>query len=157
MKISLSKQEYKDLMLLASLGERVVCMDELPEDYTELQQNMAQALSSLLSYAHGFELGELVECDERGMYSLKDEPAFEMLDFLKEYDESYAFWEVSSDVLARRDMSERYTKQEWEALPPEKQFMSLLEREEWYEKEWEKHGIERLRVVEGEKKRGKKK
>lgn len=146
MKIDISKQEYADLILMASIGERVICNDTSLDDYTDEQRSVKETLSTLCRHAHAYGLGEMVE-EYEGEWHLTEDAIQEVFERMDEYEEEYVFWETGAKLLAQRDCAEKYAEEEWSALPVEERRKIMLEKRMEYLKEWEEHGYSRLRIV----------
>lgn len=147
MKINLSKQEYANLLLMASIAERVICTDTRLDEYDERQESVTQTLESLCAYAPLFGMGDVVETVD-GIMDLTQEYMEETFEILQEYEEEYVFWETGALLFARRDCSEKYSEAEWEALDEDVARRILFDTRMKYLKEWEDHGYARLRIVE---------
>ena len=102
MKINFTKQEYQDLMVMAFIGQRVICMDTLLSEYSAMQKSVTKTCSALCRYADQFGMGSMVE-EYDGECDFTEEAMDLPFDLLQEYEEEYVFWETGADLLARRD------------------------------------------------------
>ncbi|NTW30884.1 MAG: hypothetical protein HGA33_06385 [Candidatus Moranbacteria bacterium] len=64
--------------------------------------------------------------------------------------EDHTFWEESIDRLAERDYFERYSDEERAGMSRKERMKKIWECEEVWGNEFEKHGLDRLRIVDGE-------
>jgi hypothetical protein len=147
MKIELTKEQYKELLVLVSLGSyiRGAHADKHGEKYDDSEMS-----AYLLKYAKDFGLeklaekflGKLIETDEFG----------EEIDEMREEYEEDEFWHRLITLLGQRDFFRTHTEEDiekidkkgkWGSLPKE-----IMDYYAKYEKEFEKHGVERLEIKE---------
>ena len=147
MKINLTRQEYCDLLLMATLGERVICMDTSLDEYSEMQNSVTQTLSTFCRYADQFDVGDMVEFYD-GECDLTEQAMELPLSLLEDYEENFVFWETGATLLARRDWSEIYSDEESEGMEEFERYRKFLDMRLRYFREWEEHGYDRLRIVE---------
>lgn len=145
MKILLSNQEFADLLLLAAIGERVICNDTLLTHYDQRQKRVEKLLSTLSSYAPSFGMGDQVESDGEDGRNPTEEYYQEIFELLDEY-EQHQSWEVMSGLLAHRDLAREYEESKWEKLPVEERREISFRKRMKYLGEFEEHGVERLFV-----------
>ncbi len=148
MKIDLSKQEYADLLLMAAIGERVICNDTLLNEYDKRQKSVSKTLNALCEYAKDFGMEDAIEIWQ-GKTHLSEHYIFGVFDIMQEYEEEYVFWETGAVLLARRDFSETYSEAEWNAMDDEEARRIFFDMRMKYLSEWEEYGYDRLRIVEG--------
>lgn len=144
MKINFTKKQYEDLLKLVYMGDWMTNANRT-EDHTERFEELE---SYLFSFAKDFGLEEYADADDPGRVypSRLFEEEIGLRELIDEYDNE-TFWDELPDHLGERDFFEKFTKEEIEAMDPEKLFMERMECIINWEKEFEEHGIERLRAV----------
>jgi hypothetical protein len=144
MKIELTKEQYKELLILVSLGSyiRGAYADKHGEKY-----NDSEMTAYLLKYAKDFGLEKLVE-NFKGTLIETDEFGEEIDEIIEEYDED-EFWHRLITLLGQRDFYREADKEELEKIR-KSEFGSLPKRIQnyyaKYEKEFEKYGVDRLEI-----------
>ncbi len=149
MKIEFSKEEYLKLLDMVNIADWVIHSfttgeGEGTREYRELQ-------AKIFSFAQEYGLDDLVELFE-GSYEptrkFEDEsPAF---DFIEEYEEE-VFWDELIDRLTQRDMEVKHGE-DWldEIFENEELFREYQDKLLEYEEEFEKYGLDRLKLLEDE-------
>ncbi|OGS18189.1 MAG: hypothetical protein A3J83_04160 [Elusimicrobia bacterium RIFOXYA2_FULL_40_6] len=146
MKIELTKKQYKELLVLVSLGSyiRGAYADKHDEKYDDSEMS-----AYLLKYAKDFNLEKLAE-NFQGTLIETDEFGDEIDKIMEEYDED-EFWHRLITLLGQRDFYIEADKKELAEIKKDK-FGWLPKRIQdyyaKYEKEFEKHGVERLEIKE---------
>jgi len=144
--INLSKDEFRDLIVMVYIAEWVLNAHKIGEDprtvrYEELEQKLFK-----LAIKNG--LDDLVEYDEKYKTHFPTRELEEGLArvFIDEYDND-SFWEELASRLATRDFVNRYGGFEvaWE-LPVERRLMELGELDAKYSDEFVEHGLARIRI-----------
>ena len=143
MKITLTSAEYRLLLDLVYLGDWMVSAHDEHEagapagKYDSLVQK-------ILSYANEAELSALVErAPEDGKLYLTRQVEDGVMDVIYEYDET-SFWMELVERLVERDV--RATQPDGH-LPAIKEYVELAgPLEERYTREFESHGVERLKL-----------
>lgn len=144
MEINLSRGQFETVIKAAHLGNWLVNAIRVPGSYVREFEELEQFL---LSLAHGSGLHDIVEFDPTlSQFFEKDEILEKLQPFIDEYNDE-AFWDGLVDRLADRDFSETYGDAA-KRMDQNEQFGKLSEFVERYEAEVEKHGIERLRILE---------
>jgi hypothetical protein len=145
MKIELTKEQYKELLVLVSLGSyiRGAYADKHDEKYDDSEMS-----AHLLKYAKDFGLEKLAE-NFHGKLIEANKFGEEIDNIMEEYDED-EFWHRLITLLGQRDFFRTHTKKDmekidkkgkWGALPKE-----ITDYYAKYEKEFEKHGVDRLEI-----------
>jgi hypothetical protein len=143
-KVEFSPDQFKSLMELVYLGEWMANAIRLPDEHVEQFEEVQQYVFSL---AGRFGLGGAVEFDERlGAFVPTNEFEEAMDGYIVEYDNE-TFWEELVHRLADRDLFYEYGEAVG-AMTIEQQIEKREPLVERYEREFEEHGVERLRVVE---------
>jgi hypothetical protein len=141
--MTLSRDQYEKLMDLVYLGNWLVNSyrgDNRLEEYDKLAE-------SILSFAPSAGLQDRVEFDEfEGRYSPSPKFDDEMGKFWEEYDED-VFWNMLVDGLAERDYIRKHGEETLEAIDWEDYSNKLEPFLKKYEKEIDRHGLERLEVI----------
>ncbi len=148
-KIGFKKEEFLRLLDMVNIADWVIHSFTTGEgkdtkEYRELQ-------AKIFSYAQEYGLDDLVEqfgeSYEPSRKFEDDSPAF---DFIEEYEEE-VFWDELIDRLTQRDMGEIYGE-EWldEILENEDLFREYQQKLLEYEEEFEKYGVDRLKLLDGE-------
>ncbi|GGJ00240.1 hypothetical protein GCM10010885_06830 [Alicyclobacillus cellulosilyticus] len=141
MQIELTPEQYRKLLMLIFLGEWILNGSAANEDGREAVQDVADYIYSL---AHQFGAEDWVEyCDNCGGYHANQAMEEVLLPFIDEYDEE-TFWDVLSHHLAYRDVMA--------TVGPDQEMTKELElklwrRKEQYEQEFQKHGLDHVRLV----------
>lgn len=144
MKINFTKKEYRSLLEIINVADWVMHCHETEDKDNEYKQLMKK----IRSFCKEMGAEDCLEYDEE----LDD--YFEFNDFEEEIQEKFIepydfqnFWEELAEELAARDLEEKLSKKEIEALSGMDRIFKIEEEKEKYDREFEKHGIERLRVI----------
>ncbi|MCL6548177.1 MAG: hypothetical protein K6T30_04615 [Alicyclobacillus sp.] len=146
--IELTPEQYRRLLILVFLGEWIINGSALDE---ERRKDLRDVADYIYSLADRFAAEDWVEyCSECGGHHANERMENELFPIVDEYDEE-TFWDVLSYHLAYRDvMTTAGPDQE---LTKELE-MRLWRRKEQYDQEFEKHGLDHVRLVfHGGKKR----
>jgi len=145
MKIELTKEQYLNLLKLVYLGEWMANAHRT-EDRIEKYEN---SLSQILSYAKDFGFSDYADDEEVGDGRIYPTRKFEeetgVHDLHDEYDED-TFWDELIDRLKGRDFFKHYKKEELEKMTQDEYFDNLGKFTDKWEEEFEKHGIDRLKI-----------
>jgi hypothetical protein len=146
MKITLTKKQYKELLRLVYMGNWVANSPRLADTIDVFDE----VESHIFSYVDECGLEDWAEVDEESdMMSPSSE--FEqdsgVFELIGEYNNDN-LWEGLSHLLTQRDVLEQYTQKDMEALSEEEQYNIVAAIKEQWEKEFEAHGIERLRAID---------
>jgi hypothetical protein len=148
MNISLTKQELVMLLRLANIGDWVMFAD-LEGDERDNPTALAhkKVMQKLFAAAHKAKMDNIVH------YEAKFKEYFETSvfeddyqEFINEYNER-KFWDDLSDQLAKRDLIEQIGEEAFEAMDWVERGGKLCDLSISYEKEFEKHGLERLQIL----------
>ncbi|OGQ48135.1 MAG: hypothetical protein A3I09_04505 [Deltaproteobacteria bacterium RIFCSPLOWO2_02_FULL_47_10] len=143
MQIELTKDEYRRLLIMASIGNIVINgyrTDDIIEEFEKM-------MNHLCKYAKDFGETEFVDSkpDEKGIYweTIRlDDVGHEYLD---EYDDE-AFWEELADRLASREMEKQHGKGGLAKMSKEESLKKFWEIEEMFNEEFYNNGIDNLQL-----------
>ena len=144
MEITFTKEQHENLIKLVYLGSWMV--NSIREDkgvkkFDDLEQY-------IYSFAKAAGMGKLIEYDpETKQYfpTFELEEDAEVEQYRQEYDD-YNFWEELTYALARRDFIKEYGENAIKKMSMEERFEKEQPFIEKYEEEFEKYGIERLKI-----------
>lgn len=149
MKIELTKKQFKELLLLVSLGAYV---KGAVEDMKGKYKGEDEITGYLLGYAKNFELEDMTEIFEGQL--IQSDKFSEKVDKMMDEFEEDEFWHRLVMYLGKRDFFREVSKDELKEIKkdelgwlPEK-IRDFYAR---YEKEFEKYGIERMVIDEDSK------
>lgn len=144
MKIEFSADQFRALVELAYLGNWMVNGIRVPADHVERYSQVEQYLFSL---AGQFGLRDVAEMYEP-LAARVPTAAFEerMAEWIAEYD-NQTFWDELVDRLADRDLFIEYGEA-FGALPIEQQLAKREPIVQRYEREFQEHGLDRVRIPE---------
>jgi hypothetical protein len=145
MKLDLNKKQYKELLLLVSLGEWV--RNGVADTKGEYSEKMNELRKHLLTQAREGSWDDLIE-EFEGHLLPAENINLQVEEIMEEYDED-EFWHQLMVELGQRDFFRTITNEE----------KAYIEKEKWlpprineiykkYGDEFEDHGIERLEIVE---------
>lgn len=148
MKINITKKQYWDLLRATYMADwmaNAICEADMKQD-----KGIKEIRNFVFSFAKDFGYEKYAEYDDYlkdyvATLDLDDEP--EVRELIDRYDE-HSFWEEATELLGERDYFEKYTKEELETMTHEERIDKLWECEAKWGEEFEKHGIDRLRVVD---------
>ena len=149
MKIELTENEYRLLLDLVYMADWVIHSHQPGrrgdvEDYDMLVQK-------LYSYADQAGLGALVRADRKSneyVTTRHFEEVSAAIDLLEEYDDD-TFWDALISRLAERDVYEQIEDERRDTLGIEEYWERSEPIEEAYFREFSRHSLDRLRLVEG--------
>lgn len=147
MKINISKKQYWHLLRALYIADWIANANSI--DDSEKDKEIDDLREYLYSFAKEMGYDEYVKYDnEYKKYfetnKLDDEPSIRQL--IDTYDE-HTFWEEMIDRLGDRDFFRKYTKDEILEMSREEYFDKRMECADYWEEEFEKHGVERLGVL----------
>lgn len=151
MQLELDKEELERLLELAYLGEWMLNGHHGPKDRSKEHDVVLQKL-----YAAAEEggLGYLIMTDEE-TGELKPSPAadarMDAAEFIPHYDD-HVFWDELALRLAERDLEEEVGAAVFKAMTPAERDEKVDEIAAAYDKEFDKHDVDHLRVEGGLKK-----
>ena len=145
MEIKFTKEQYENLVKLVYLGNWMInairCGSDIIEKFEDLEQY-------IFSFYKEFGLEGCIEYDEedkRFYPTGKFEMESEIEEYRQEYDNEN-FWDELISRLARRDFIRKYGEDAINKMTLEE----IMEKESYfiekYEEEFEKYGIERLKI-----------
>ncbi|GMA51480.1 hypothetical protein GCM10025857_28370 [Alicyclobacillus contaminans] len=149
MHIELTKDQYRRLLALVFLGEWVA-NGAVPHE--DRRRDLQEVADHIYSFARQFDAEDWVEyCQDCGVFHANEAMEEALLPMLDEYDED-VFWDVLSHHLAYRDVMV--------SVGPDKEFskemeMKLWRRKEQYDQEFQRHGLDHVRLVFPGGKKGK--
>lgn len=147
-KINLTKKQYWDLLRAVYMADwmaNAICERDMKED-----KGIEEIHDYVISFAKDFGYEQYVEFDkDRKRHfptaDLDDEP--QVRDLIDRYDE-HTFWDEATERLGERDFFEKYSREELEKMTHKEQFTKSWEYEVFWGKEFEEHGIDRLRIID---------
>jgi len=136
-----SEEEYRRVLVLAYLGEWVMnAIRKDPEAEAE------DTLSRLFSFCQGTSLQSLVGYDAQHETWLPTEAFEEQAHaFIDQYDDK-TFWEELTARLTERDLLEAYGERAVRGMRPEARERAASKFAQAYTREFEQHGLSRLRL-----------
>ncbi len=152
MKIELTKKQYKNLLMMSHLANDMLGIlgDVLPEEtgYKKRSLEIEDLEVYLLEHAEDFECGNMVE-NFKGRSMMKDEIYEKMHEIVDEYNE-YIFWDELTHRIGKRDFWRTVSEKERKDIERNNGWLPERIHELYakYEKEFEKHGIDRIEIVE---------
>ncbi len=139
--ISMSKKNLRLLVQHVFAGNWV-----LTSTKTERNTEMAEFYDMILGMAKNYNIIDGIEYDEEsGSYDFSGEKEEELMKPIEEYDDD-TFWEELIDKLASRDAEQKCGLENFAKLEQMARLNALWAEEEKYNKEFEKHGIDRLKI-----------
>ncbi|MBI5913111.1 hypothetical protein HY839_01575 [Candidatus Azambacteria bacterium] len=146
MKIEPTKEQYKELLLLVLLGSWV--RGGVADMRGEYSKEMDELEEYLLGEAKNFDLDDLVEHFE-GHIVPSDKLSKEYEEIMEEYNDD-EFWIQLSRRLGQRDFERTISEEEERHMKDNNGWFPERVHELYkeYDKEFEKHGIDRLEIKE---------
>jgi len=148
MEIKLTKEQYENLLKIVYLGNWMINAirsgtegDEQIEKYNDIEQY-------IFSFAKDVGLGKYIEFDKKYnkfFPTIDFEQDEEIERYLKDYNEE-TFWQELADRLGTRDFIREYGEEAINKMDQEERFIKLQEFIIKYEEEFEKNGIENLKI-----------
>lgn len=145
MKIELSKERFKEMLLAAMLYSfiRGGLADDKGEDYKKFEE----LENYLLKIAEDNNFNDLVEKFQGHLISVDELSELEEK-IMSEYDED-AFWHQLTSRLGRRDFFRTVTPEEQKEMDKRDWLLDRAQEFfEKYDKEFEEYGVERLEIRE---------
>ena len=146
MKIHLTKNEYRSLLEMLSMAEWVMHSHQIESN--ENCQQHDSVIQKFLSYYKDFKCEDLVEHDKsHNKYyqtSIEDDESPVNI-LIKEY-ETEVFWEELTHRLAKRDLIEKHGRKEVAEMEQMERYEAILKETEKYYEEFEKAGIDNLKI-----------
>jgi len=146
MKIHLTKNEYRLLLEMLSMAEWVMHSHQIESNEKCKQHDLV--IQKLLSYYKDFKCEDLVEhdkSDNQYYQTSMDDDESPVNDLIKEF-ETEVFWEELTRRLARRDLIEKHGRKEVAEMEQMERFEAILKESEKYHEEFEKAGIDKLKI-----------
>ncbi len=145
MKINFSKKQFENLIKLVYLGNWMINAirvgDEKIKKYDEIEQY-------IYSFAKDFGLEKYIEFSKKynKFFPARElEEGTDVEQYREEYDNE-TFWEDLIDRLTRRDFIKKYGEETVKKMSLEERIEKEYPFEEKYRNEFEKNGIENLKV-----------
>jgi len=149
MQIDLTNEQYRKLAALVFLGEWLVNGGEKMED---TRKELQEASDAFFALAPAFGAEDWIQhCSDCGGIHANQVMEDDLLPLVDEYDES-TFWDVLSHHMAYRDLT--VTTGDTEQPLTKELEMRLWRRKEQYDQEFQKHGLDHVRIVLHGGKRG---
>ncbi len=140
--ITLSKKHARLLMKHVFIGHWILTASKVERD-----KELDDFYGSFLSLAKAYNLGDGIEYSEAtGEFDLSSEKEGEFMECIQEYEDD-VFWEELTDRLAARDAEERAGSEAFEAMESTERMRAVWKEEERYAEEFDRKGIQRLRIV----------
>ncbi|HUX36344.1 MAG TPA: hypothetical protein VMV44_00460 [Rectinemataceae bacterium] len=139
--ISLSRKNLRLLIKHVFIGNWIMESTKVAPD-----KDNEEFFEAILAIGKNYNLMEGIEYNERtGRYELSTENERVMMAPIEEYQEE-VFWQDLVDMLAKRDAVEKHGEAKLADLEPMERMNLIWGEEEKYDDEFEKYGINRLRV-----------
>ena len=142
MKINFTKKEFKTLLELIQIAEWVLYSHEVEDTGSTKYKKL---IWKICSYAKDFGMEDAVEMIGDGEYFPTDDVLEEVFNYIDEFSNNQ-FWEKLVELLAKRDLLEKYGEEKLNQLDNIERFSLIKKAEEIYNKEFEAHGIKNLRL-----------
>lgn len=148
MKIELTKKQYETLAKAVYLGNWIANAQRTGSKDDPHMKEYDEIADYIFSFAKDFGFPDDFEAGLE--FSDGEEESPEASRLREEYDEQN-FWEVLPEMLGERDFYKKYTSEQIMAMSDKDRFMKRMECETVWGEEFEKYGVERLKVEEGKK------
>ena len=140
--ISLSKKNLRLLIKHVFVGHWVMTSTKVDRD-----KELDDFYDTILSIANTYNVIDGLEYSEKnGSFLISEDKEQEMMKPVEEYEEDI-FWQELTDRLALRDAEEKYGSKVLEDMEPMERMKCIWKEEEKYDNEFEKSGIDRLRIM----------
>lgn len=143
--IEFTNEQYLALMKAVYLGNwmaNAYRIDDKKKDYEAIE-------NYIFSFAPKFGQSRFMDHEttdgDRYYPTMAFEEETDVHEFHDEYDEE-AVWDELAEWLGGRDFSERYSETEIKAMSRDERFIKLSKCIDVYHDEFEKHGMERIRI-----------
>ena len=145
MKINFTKKQYENLLKLVYLGNWMANANRVDDKL----QSLDELEGYIFSFAKEFGMEWWADTDNPKMtYPTRYfEEESGVKDCIDEYNEE-GFWDELPDRLGERDFFDTYSEEELQKMDREERFTKRMECIVRWEKEFEKHGIARLRAID---------
>lgn len=135
-------------MYMADWMANAICEAGMKED-----DGIKEARNYIFSFAKEMGYEDFAEYSEDlgkyyATFDMDDEPSTRKL--IERYEE-HTTWEELAEWLGDRDFFKKYTREEIKAMSDEDRFMKRMECEAVWGEEFEKYGVERLKIDETKK------
>lgn len=141
MQIELNKEQFRNLLALAFLGEWVVNGSNTE---TQSRDELLKTADALYAMAAASGIDEWVErCQDCGEHHANRTMEEALMPYVDQYDEQ-TFWDALAQHLALRDVAVGDGASE--PLSAEKE-LHMWHRKEQYDQEFRKHGLNNVRLV----------
>lgn len=140
MSLSFSPQEYRTLIELLFFGDWVV--NSRTEEPTPETQRYAELFRKVKSHYQEMGCADVIS-EEDGEFYESVEFEDQMMPLVAEYD-AEVFWEELIARLAQRDAVNDQGQARFEKLPEDKRIALMQAKEERWQDEFAKHGLDRL-------------
>ena len=155
MKINFTKKQYEDLIYALEAGFHVygILGDAVSrENYKERSNRIEELNEYFFSFAEKFGMEDLVE-EFRGKIIPKDEFSEKLFEIMDEYNNE-TFWHELETRFGQREFDRTKTEEEMREIRENNGIYPdrIHDLYKGWGKEFEKHGIERLEVVDKESK-----
>ena len=138
---TMTKKNFKLLIEHVFIGNWIINGTKIERDETT-----DDLLNTILSIGKNYNImGEIEYDQEHHEYDLPNDKVEEIMDKIQEYEDD-TFWEDLVDKLATRDAIEKNGIKKMEELEHYERMKKIWDEEQKYVKEFEKNGIENLRI-----------
>lgn len=150
MPIEFTKEQFVNLLKLVYLGNWLANANRDGSPENPHKEEYEATEDYIFSFAKQFGFDEYVEDEEAEKGKFYPTRIFEektdIQELIDEYDEE-TFWDELVDRLGERDFYQHYSKDEIQKMTQEERFERICDLEEKWGEEFEKRGIERLKIV----------
>jgi len=146
MKINITKKQYWKLMKAVYMADwmaNAICNSDMKQN-----DDIKEIRNYVFSFAKEMGCGDYAEYDNTlgtyyATFDMDDETTTREL--INRYDD-HMFWEEIADRLGERDFKKRYKQKDIKEMSNEDCFTKQMDYQIVWEKEFEKHGIDRLKI-----------
>ena len=146
MQIDFSREEYRTLLEIIEIADWVLFAHRT--DTPKSLQKYSDLGQKILGFAEELGFGNLIAYDkELGKYfpTREDDENSPARPLIEEF-ENASFWEELIERLIDRDMLREFGEKNLLSMTRQQRFEAYFKFEEKYQKEFEQHGIERIRI-----------
>ena len=148
MKINLTKKQYWNLVRAVYMSDWVanaICEADMKQD-----DEIKKIRNYIFSFAKEMGFEDYAKYDSKlgkyyATFDMDDEPSTRSL--IERYNE-HVSWDEISEWLGERDFFRKHTQEEIEKMTEDDRFMKRMECEAVWGEEFEKYGIDRLKIDE---------
>ena len=113
----------------------------------ERDKDIDEFYDTILSIAKNYNIVNEIEYNDKSKsYTLTQEKEIEYMSYIEDYEDE-VFWDDLIDKLARRDAIKKIGKEAFENMEQMERATAIWAEEEKYSDEFEKYGINRLKIL----------